>query len=305
MRALLKNAINIGRTAFLIRQNFKLSIENGNYDFVIWENPGIWCHADEINNIKRDLMTVAEKAQNGKEIPTYGVFSENNEPFKNVLITIIYSHTYREPVAFSAQVKFHLNIDSKDIDVVHTGLCYIVPEQRGKGLTRFLFLYSMMVRLLISRFRAVWVSSVSQVPSVIGVVAESLQNTFPDPLKQVKQTSMHKKIGIAIMQNHRESFGVADDCKYNEDTQVIEDSYVNTESFNLQKSFHEAMKHRDERVNAFCKEQLNYEVGDDFLQIGQVSISCVLIFLKQLIGNMINKFYVGLIQIKGSVQQNA
>ena len=52
-------------------------------------------------------------------------------------------------------------------------------------------------------------------------------------------------------------------------------------SDNLKKSFDMAARHRDDRYNDFCREALDYERGDDVLQIGQINLATARRFLNE------------------------
>jgi hypothetical protein len=75
-----------------------------------------------------------------------------------------------------------------------------------------------------------------------------------------------------IMRKHRPVFGVAAEAGFDEQRFVITDSYTGG-SDNLKKTFEQAPKHRDERVNELCQRELDYERGDDFLQIARLDLA--------------------------------
>jgi hypothetical protein len=124
------------------------------------------------------------------------------------------------------------------------------------------------------------VSNVSQVPSVIGVVADHYANIYPNPLLNTKQSEMQKLIFVGIMKHHRSAFGTGEDATYDAEKQIIFDSYTGG-SDNLKKTFEEAPKYRNEIVNVFCETHLDYNRGDDFVQIGRLSKSLVHVFYRK------------------------
>ena len=73
------------------------------------------------------------------------------------------------------------------------------------------------------------------------------------------------------MRRYRHVFGVGDDAGFDVDRFVITNAYTGG-SDNLKKSFAEAPKHRQVHYNEMCRQQLDYERGDDFLQIGQIEL---------------------------------
>lgn len=66
-------------------------------------------------------------------------------------------------------------------------------------------------------------------------------------------------------------FGVGDEAVFDEDRFVITNSYTGG-SDDLKKTFDEAPKHRKQHFNDFCSEQLDYDRGDDILQLGKIDL---------------------------------
>ena len=65
---------------------------------------------------------------------------------------------------------------------------------------------------------------------------------------------------------------VSPNKEWNSEMQIIENSYTGGAD-HLKKSFAAAPKHRNPVVNEICEEHLDYERGDDFVQIGKLSPS--------------------------------
>ncbi len=57
------------------------------------------------------------------------------------------------------------------------------------------------------------------------------------------------------------------------------DAAIVRASERLKKEFDEATKHRNERYNELCKAQLDYERGDDFIQLGRITLRAFWHFL--------------------------
>jgi hypothetical protein len=84
----------------------------------------------------------------------------------------------------------------------------------------------------------------------------------------------------AIMKTHRHVFGVGEDATFDEARQVIQNAYTGG-SDNLKKTFDDAPKHRDPRINELCRTRLDYQRGDDFLQLGRCNVRAILRFFQQ------------------------
>jgi hypothetical protein len=73
------------------------------------------------------------------------------------------------------------------------------------------------------------------------------------------------------MASHRPAFGVGPDAGFDETRFVITNAYTGG-SDDLKKRFEDAPKHRDPAFNERMQRELDYDRGDDFLQIGQVNM---------------------------------
>jgi hypothetical protein len=116
-----------------------------------------------------------------------------------------------------------------------------------------------------------WISSVTQVPAVFGMVAESFDQVYPAADASAVQRYDHLHLARQIMARHRAVFGVGADAEYDEARAIILDAYTGG-SDNLKKRWDDAPKHRHEVHNEACRAALDYDRGDDFLQIGQVTL---------------------------------
>jgi hypothetical protein len=122
------------------------------------------------------------------------------------------------------------------------------------------------------QLRPLWISNVTQVPSAFGMVADSFENVFPSPHPGARRSYEHVAIARHIMRYHRHVFGVGPEARFDQQRFVIENSYTGG-SDNLKKTWEEAPKHRDDIHNEMCRAQLDYDRGDDFLQIGQFTLA--------------------------------
>ena len=74
------------------------------------------------------------------------------------------------------------------------------------------------------------------------------------------------------MASHRSAFGVGEEAGFDEARFVISDAYTGG-SDHLKKTFAVAPKHRHEEFNRFCARELDYDRGDDVLQIGRIDLA--------------------------------
>lgn len=233
------------------------------------ERPGLWMSPIELSNLVEDLRTVQKTLGVGDF--EYGVFTGEKKTMDSIVITIIYDVKLRKPFAFNALALMNCMIRGRYQTVVHLGLVVVDSTYRAKGLSWILYGLTTFLLFLKNRFAPLYISNVTQVPSVIGNVSESFGNVFPNPLTGKRRTYEHLAIAREIMSKHRAVFGVCYEAQFDEDTFVIRDAYKGG-SDNLKKSFDQTAKHRNKVYNDFCLETLDYKRGDDFLQIGQMDM---------------------------------
>jgi hypothetical protein len=251
----------------------ELSVGDG-ISFKIWERPGLWASSEELNKISKEIYEVSVSGQNGKNIPEYGVLSGDIEDLKNRVITIGYDNKTGKPIGYAAQIYFDLTLGMNEVVVLHLGLVFVSKSFQKKAILSLLYVLPNILLLLKRGFRPLWISSVTQVPAIVGVVGDYYENVYPNPLSNNEQSVMHKSIGRAIMKDYRKSFGTGEDAVYDEEKQLILNSYTGG-SDNLKKSFDETPKYRKEIINDYCKKFLDYNRGDDILQIGILSSSLI------------------------------
>jgi len=239
----------------------------------VTERPGLHLSHEEIADLKADLKKIGQKSLPNTPLD-YGVFDEAGDAFDRSLITILYDRHSGEPVAFNSMPILELNIQGQAEEVLHLGLVMVDPDARSGGLSSILYGFACILLLIRRQFRPIWVSSVTQVPAVVGLVSELYSNTFPSPNPKARRSFTHLQIARRIMQGHRSAFGVGDDAGFDEQNFVISNAYTGG-SDNLKKTFENTPKHRKQIYNDLCAQELNYDRGDDFLQIGQLDIAAV------------------------------
>jgi hypothetical protein len=146
------------------------------------------------------------------------------------------------------------------------------PAHRAGGLSGVLYGLTAFLLFARRRLRPLWVSNVTQVPAVFGMVSESFSSVYPTSDPASRQSYDHLHLARQIMTRHRRVFGVGADAEYDETRAIIRNAYTGG-SQNLRKSYDDASKHRNERHNDSCRIALDYDRGDDFLQLGQVTLA--------------------------------
>src|SRR6201996_6652931 len=237
----------------------------------IVESPGLSLPRDELDALVAQLRMVAAKTV-PQESLTYGVFSGESEPLKRAVITLIIDEDSRQPIAFNALSVLDVALDGEPVRVTHLGLVMVDPDVRGQGLSWVLYGLTALVLFARDGLRPKWISNVTQVPAVVGMVSDTFSDVFPSPQPGARQSFAHLQLARGIMTRHRAVFGVGDDAGFDEARSVITNAYTGG-SDALKKTFDVAPKHRDEKYNVFCARELDYERGDDVLQIGRIDVA--------------------------------
>lgn len=236
----------------------------------VLERPGLWMEEAQLEKLRSDLrQIVATLGIGGLD---YGVVKGEKETLDNIVVTLIYDGPTGRPVAFNALTIMNCTLRGENVSVVHLGLIVIDPNYRAKGLSWILYGLTTFLLFMKNRFRPIWVSNVTQVPAIIGMVAEGFGRVFPDPVTKARRSHDHLVLAREIMSRHRHVFGVGGEAGFDEERFVITDAYTGG-SDNLKKTFEQAPKHRNTAYNDFAREQLDYGRGDDILQLGVMDVN--------------------------------
>ncbi|MEA3291882.1 MAG: hypothetical protein U9Q71_06230 [Pseudomonadota bacterium] len=244
----------------------------------IYERPGEWMPADQLAALIADCRTVVRAWLSGRDLD-YGLFDPATQAWSRSVITLVRRRDDGRPVAFNAMPLLAVSRAGRQEEVLHLSLVMVDPAERSGGLSWILYGLTCFALFLRRRMRPLWISSVTQVPAVVGMVAETFGNVFPAQAG-TRQSFAHRHLAHQIMRHHRAAFGVGAEAGFDLDRQVITDAYTGG-SDNLKKRFDMAAAHRDPRYNDFCRRQLDYDRGDDLLQIGMIDLGAGHRFLKR------------------------
>lgn len=236
----------------------------------IVERPGRWMAEPDLTQLVEDLRSVVRASLPAGSLD-YGVLTGDPERLRNAILTVIYAPEDGRPVAFNALAILDCELQGRPVEVIHLGLVMIDPSFRAQGVSGIL--YGLTCFLLYARrqMRTLWFSNVTQVPAVFGMVGEAFANVYPDPSHSARRSFEHLVLARQILARHRHVFGTGPEAGFDERRFVITDAYKGG-SDNLKKSFAEAPKHRHDVFNEACRRELDYQRGDDFLQIGQFDL---------------------------------
>jgi hypothetical protein len=257
------------------RRHMDLSFRSGRDLTVrIVERPGLWMEPAALDSLTADLRRVAAQTLAEGSL-TYGVFSGDRARMAETIITLIRRRD-GTPVAFNALAVMTLDTRPQPTEVLHLGLVMVDPALRSRSLSFLLYGLTCFLLVLRRQFRPVWVSNVTQVPAVVGMVTTMFSDVWPAPAGQgaPRRTLAHLIMARQIMAHHRHVFGVGPEAGFDEARFVITDAYTGG-SDDLKKTWEAAPRHRDEAFNAFCAQELDYDRGDDLLQLGRMDLAAV------------------------------
>lgn len=252
-------------------ENLSLRFKTGpDYLVEISERSAVHLPPAEVETLIEACQAIARSCLNGETLD-YGLFSPDGKAWSRTVVTLVRRRTDGKPIAFNAMPLLPVVRAGQQEHVLHLGLVMVDPNERGEGLSWILYGLTCFVLFIRGGMRPLWISSVTQVPAVVGMVAETFANVYPAQ-HGTKQTFDHRHMAHQIMAHEREAFGVGEEAGFDPETQVISNAYTGG-SNNLKKTYAIAAKHRNERYNAFCAQALNYERGDDILQIGRIDLT--------------------------------
>ena len=237
----------------------------------IVETPGLSLSEAELGELVSQLRVVAAKTL-PEESLTYGIFSGDRERLARAIVTLICEEATGRPIAFNALSVMSVELDGEPAEVTHLGLVMVDPDERGRGLSWVLYGLTALVLFARDGLRPKWISNVTQVPSVVGMVSQTFSDVFPSPHPDARQSFAHLQLARGIMSRHRAVFGVGEEAGFDETRFVITNAYTGG-SDALKKTFEAAPKHRDEQYNVFCARELDYARGDDVLQLGRIDLA--------------------------------
>lgn len=265
--------------SILFRDHFDIRLHlRGAVDVRIVERPGLWMSADNLAALSADLRSVAAKTLPAGSLD-YGVFSQDRSRFEHAIITVVHDRETKQPIAFNALAVMEISLANRPQTVLHLGLVMVDPDVRSRGLSWILYGLTCLLMFLRNQLRPLWVSNVTQVPAVVGLVSEGFAGVYPQPDPSARRSLTHLLLARQIMAHHRHVFGVGAEAGFDEERFVITNAYTGG-SDGLKKAFEEAPKHRNAIYNDFCASELDYQRGDDLLQLGQMNFQSATGYLK-------------------------
>ncbi|HWU45040.1 MAG TPA: hypothetical protein VN132_16420, partial [Bdellovibrio sp.] len=174
----------------LFKSYFDLTLgSKKNHITRVLERPGLWMTPEQQTKLVEDLRAVVSTLHIGDL--DYGILKGSKQALDNAVITLIYDGPTGKPFAFNALTIMNCTVRGQSQQVVHLGLVAVDPNNRAKGLSWILYGLTTFLLFIKNRFKPVWISNVTQVPAIIGMVSESFGTVYPNPLQKTRQTYDH------------------------------------------------------------------------------------------------------------------
>ena len=225
--------------------------------------PGLSFGASELRNFHHELCDVARTCLD--ELPDYQCLTGQREEFSRLVIAVA-----RDPQGkMLGFCSAYLLDTGDDIPLLHLGLTCVLPEARGLQLTHKLTLKVVVSHLLRhSWVKPVWISNVACVLSSLGNVGLHFEDVYPSPFLK-SPSPQHRYLARLINQRYRWELLIDEQARFDEFKFVFEGSVKGT-AFEKE-SGDKRFFHRQGWVNQFYQNLLDFERGDEVLQIGKIS----------------------------------
>ncbi|WP_425100478.1 hypothetical protein [Tropicibacter sp. S64] len=248
-------------------RHLSLRFRSGPHLVEIHDRPARHLPADTCAGLRQDIRTLARKVEPRGDLD-YGVFLDDPDIWQSLSLTLVRDGKTGDLIGFNALrwIETHPG----EMPLLHLGLAMVDPDRQSQGISWILYGLTVVLLFLRGGLKPLRISNVTQVPAVFGRVAGSFADVYPDGVTPAPGYR-HLRQARAIMRDHRHVFGVGNDAWFEEDRFIIRNAYTGG-SDAMKKSFEQAAHHRDAAINAYCQAELDYQRGDDFLQIGQMDV---------------------------------
>ena len=194
-------------------------------DIRIVERPGRWLDDEALDALLAEMRYVVQRSLAGNALD-YGVVGGSRRRLDDSIVTVIYAKGTKTPVAFNALAILPVSLRGREEEVLHLGLAMVDPDYRGHGLSWALYGLTVMLIFFRRQMRPLWISNVTQVPAVLGLVDSGFTNVYPTTHGKRAPTFAHLTIARQIMRHHRDAFGVGPDATFDAHRFVVTNSYT-------------------------------------------------------------------------------
>ena len=164
-------------------------------------------------------------------------------------------------------------------NVLHLGLTCVLPDYRSRGLThKLISKLNIYFYLRHCYFQPYWITNVACVLSSLANVANNFDEVFPSPSFTEKRKE-HFLIAEKINQDYRELMAINKEAHFETSHFIFKGSVKGTV---FSKEAQDARyHHRRKEFNQFYQDLINFENGDEVLQVGRVSFLTIVKYLQR------------------------
>lgn len=245
----------------------------------LYHRPGAHMGHSELQRFHGEIRAVAESCLD--EIPHYQCLTGDAKEYQRLIIAVA-----RDPQGRMIGFCSAYLLEAGDIgDVLHLGLTCVRPDARGGGLTHKLTAKVVIGHLLRTSWLApVWVSNVACVLSSLGNVGLNLEEVYPSPFLEAPSND-HVAIAKLIDEKFRWELFIDKDATFDQKKFVFRAS-VKGNMFQKEEQ-DRRYRHREEWLNEYYSNLMDFKNGDEVLQIGRISF---LAYPKHLLRSFKRKF---------------
>ncbi len=243
-----------------------------NFQIEVFQEPGRVLSDASLESLARDIREIAKECFH--ELPDYQAILGSRNALSDKLITLARDEN-GTPQGFCSMVF----LDIEEVGrVLHLGLTCVRPGARGKRLTHFL-VKKALTRYLFRQnpFGKIWISNCAGVLSSLGNVAMHFEKVYPSPFFARRPGRVHLKIARAIDSRFRQEMYVLPGAVLDEEKFVfrgsVKDTVFHKEKYDL------AYHHRKSGLNRFYANMMNFEQGDEVLQVGYFRLVSVVKYI--------------------------
>jgi len=246
-----------------------IRIKHKKYEFELFDCPGRWMERNKLEELQQRMISIAVARLKTK--PSFSFFTDINL-LKNKLVTICSDGN--TDCAFNAMTYIG---NYKNRKVVHLGVACSTKED--KGLMQLTYLWICLYLMIHNNFRQIYISSMTHTPKIFGSIAESFSNVFPKAAHNESPMQFHLDVKNILMDTYLKEWDLPT-------TSVVGKNFT-IKGFRIQKdgtilypdTSETVPKHRKDKYSKYCLENINYEEGDEILQVGTMKATD---FLKNL-----------------------
>ncbi len=236
-------------------------MKKNKYSFEFFERPGHFWSDNKLAYYVDELKKVASECFD--EIPLYQVLTGQREELKKITL-IIARDAQGKAVGFSSSLIIERGI-------LHLGLTCVIPSARRGGMTHKL-MSKLIVQYMLrnSIFTKLWVTNCACVISSLGNIALNFDNVYPSPFGESRPSEKQLEIAKKINQLYREPIAINADSVFDEKKFVFKQSVKGTV---FQKRADDSRYyHREQEVTDYYKNIMNFDEGDEVLQVASISL---------------------------------